>query len=41
LASLKPAVDSETFLIGINAGPSQLAGELCSPYVFLTDAIDP
>jgi branched-chain amino acid transport system substrate-binding protein len=36
LASLKPAVDSGTFLIGINAGPSQLAGELCSPYVFLT-----
>src|SRR3984957_10631942 len=36
LASLKPAVDTETFLIGINAGPSQLAGELCSPYVFLT-----
>jgi branched-chain amino acid transport system substrate-binding protein len=35
LASLKPAVDSKTFLIGINAGPSQLAGELCSPYVFL------
>ena len=34
LASLKPAVDSKTFLIGINAGPSQLAGELCSPYVF-------
>src|SRR6201998_4184680 len=36
LASLKPAVDSKNFLIGINAGPSQLAGELCSPYVFLT-----
>ena len=36
LASLKPAIDSKTFLIGINAGPSQLAGELCSPYVFLT-----
>src|SRR6201985_3787519 len=36
LASLKTAVDSKTFLIGINAGPSQLAGELCSPYVFLT-----
>jgi branched-chain amino acid transport system substrate-binding protein len=36
LASLKPAVDSKTFLIGVNAGPSQLAGELCSPYVFLT-----
>src|SRR6201998_2157160 len=27
LASLKPAVDSKTFLIGINAGPSELAGE--------------
>jgi branched-chain amino acid transport system substrate-binding protein len=36
LASLKPAADSKTFLIGINAGPSQLAGELCSPYTFLT-----
>jgi len=36
LASLKPAADSKTFLIGINAGPSQLAGELCSPYMFLT-----
>src|SRR5262249_52497477 len=36
LASLKPAVDTKTFLIGINAGPSQLAGELCSPYVFST-----
>lgn len=36
LASLKPAVDSKTFLITANAGPSQLAGELCSPYVFST-----
>jgi len=36
LASLKPAVDSKTFLISANAGPSQLAGELCSPYVFST-----
>jgi branched-chain amino acid transport system substrate-binding protein len=36
LASLKPAVDSETFLISANAGPSQVAGELCSPYVFST-----
>src|SRR5690242_1260568 len=34
LASLKTAVDSKTFLITANAGPSQLAGELCSPYVF-------
>jgi branched-chain amino acid transport system substrate-binding protein len=36
LASLKPAVDSKTFLIIANAGPSQVAGELCSPYVFST-----
>ena len=36
LASLKTAVDSQTFLIIANAGPSQLAGELCSPYVFST-----
>src|SRR6187200_2617238 len=33
LASLKPAVDSKTFLITTNAGPSQLAGDQCSPYV--------
>src|SRR5450631_1877066 len=36
LASLKTAVDSQTFLIIANAGPSQVAGELCSPYVFST-----
>src|SRR6202451_3910175 len=36
LASLKTAVGSKTFLISANAGPSQLAGELCSPYVFST-----
>jgi branched-chain amino acid transport system substrate-binding protein len=36
LASLKTAVDSQTFLVSANAGPSQLAGELCSPYVFST-----
>jgi branched-chain amino acid transport system substrate-binding protein len=36
LASLKTAVDSQTFLITANAGPSPLAGELCSPYVFST-----
>src|SRR3989440_3039122 len=36
LASLKSAVDSKTFLISANAGPSQLAGDLCSPYVFST-----
>ncbi|QPF91541.1 ABC transporter substrate-binding protein [Bradyrhizobium commune] len=36
LASLKTAVDSQTFLISANAGPSQLAGELCSQYVFST-----
>jgi branched-chain amino acid transport system substrate-binding protein len=36
LASLKPAVDSKTFLISANAGPHQIAGELCSPYYFST-----
>ena len=36
LASLKPIVDSKTFAIVTNAGASQLAGELCSPYVFST-----
>jgi branched-chain amino acid transport system substrate-binding protein len=36
LASLKTAVDSQTFMISANAGPSQVAGELCSPYVFST-----
>ena len=36
LASLKTAVDSQTILVSANAGPSQLAGDLCSPYVFST-----
>jgi branched-chain amino acid transport system substrate-binding protein len=36
LASLKPIVDSQTFLISANAGPSQIAGEQCSPYYFST-----
>ncbi|MBS0534269.1 MAG: ABC transporter substrate-binding protein [Proteobacteria bacterium] len=36
LASIKPVVDSKTFLISANAGPSQIAGELCSPYFFST-----
>jgi branched-chain amino acid transport system substrate-binding protein len=36
LASLKPLVDSKTMTIITNAGPSQIAGELCSPYVFST-----
>jgi len=36
LASLKPIIDSKTFTIVANAGASQLAGEMCSPYVFST-----
>ena len=36
LASLKPIVNSKTFLVITNAGASQVAGELCSPYVFST-----
>jgi branched-chain amino acid transport system substrate-binding protein len=34
LASLKSAVDAKTFLISANAGPSQIASELCSPWFF-------
>ncbi len=36
LASLKPIIDSKTFTVITNAGASQLAGEMCSPYVFST-----
>jgi branched-chain amino acid transport system substrate-binding protein len=36
LASLKPLVDSKTMTVVTNAGASQFAGELCSPYVFST-----
>jgi len=36
LASIKSAVDSKTFLITANAGPHQIAGEQCSPYIFST-----
>ena len=36
LASLKPIINSKTFTIITNAGASQLAGEMCSPYVFST-----
>jgi branched-chain amino acid transport system substrate-binding protein len=34
LASLLPAVNARTFIISANAGPSQIAGEQCSPYFF-------
>ncbi len=36
LASIKSAVEAQTFLIGANAGPSQIAGELCTPWFFST-----
>src|SRR5215204_2688190 len=36
LASLRPAVESKTFLITANAGPHQIAGAQCSPYLFST-----
>ena len=36
LASLKPVIDAETFLISANAGPHQIAGNLCSPFFFST-----
>src|ERR1043166_419460 len=31
LASMKPVIDSQTFLITANAGPHQIAGAQCSP----------
>ncbi len=34
LAVAKPVLDSKTFLLSINAGPSQLAGKDCNPYYF-------
>jgi len=36
LAIEKPIVESQTFLISPNAGPSSLAGKNCSPYFFVT-----
>jgi len=36
LASLKPLVDAKTMVVVTNAGASQLAGAMCSPYVFST-----
>jgi branched-chain amino acid transport system substrate-binding protein len=36
LASLKSAIDAQTFLVSANAGPSQIAGEQCSPWFFST-----
>jgi branched-chain amino acid transport system substrate-binding protein len=36
LASFKPIIESQTFLISANAGPHQLAGEQCSPFFFST-----
>lgn len=36
MAAQKPILDSETFLIGSNAGPSQMSGAGCSPYFFST-----
>jgi branched-chain amino acid transport system substrate-binding protein len=34
LASYKPVLDAQVYLISANAGPSQLAGEGCNPYFF-------
>src|ERR1051326_1742018 len=36
VASLKPIIDSKTFTVITNAGAHQIAGEMCSPYVFST-----
>jgi len=34
-AIARPVVESETFLISANAGPSTFAGKGCSPYIFV------
>jgi len=34
MAIYKPIVEKQVFLIGANAGPSPIAGPLCSPYFF-------
>ena len=34
MAIYKPVVDTKTFLISHNAGPSPIAGKLCSPFFF-------
>jgi branched-chain amino acid transport system substrate-binding protein len=36
MAIYKPIVDSKTFLVSTNAGPSPIAGAQCSPYYFST-----
>jgi len=36
LAIHKYITDNEVFLVGSNAGPSQIAGKQCSPYQFIT-----
>lgn len=36
MAIRKPILDSKTFLIGSNAGPSPMSGAECSPYFFST-----
>jgi branched-chain amino acid transport system substrate-binding protein len=36
MAIYKPIVESKTFLIGSNAGPSPIAGAQCSPWFFST-----
>lgn len=36
MAIYRPIVDSKTFLIGSNAGPSPIAGAQCSPWFFST-----
>lgn len=36
MAIYKPVIDARTFLISANAGPSPIAGKLCSPYFFST-----
>lgn len=39
-AIFRPVVESETFLISPNAGPSTFAGNACNPYFFVTSYLN-
>lgn len=39
-AVIRPVTESQTFLIGTNAGPSPIAGRGCSPFFFTTSYVN-
>jgi branched-chain amino acid transport system substrate-binding protein len=40
MAIYKPVIDANVFLIGTNAGPSPIAGKMCSPLFFSTSWVN-